>query len=787
MREIAQALLQLYDSGQRGALATVVRVSGSTPQEPGARLLLHADGSTVGTVGGGALEHAVLEALREVLSTGTSRLLVQQLGHDLGMCCGGRMEVFVEAIESAPQLVLCGAGHVARAVAALARSVGFDVSVIDERDTLLTEARFPDCRLHLLDPVSYLRRTPLGPAHHLVIATHDHALDGELLTLAMGQSARYVGLLGSKRKVLRLLQRAHAIVGQFARETLYGPVGIDIGAVSPEEIAVSIVSELIAVRRGKPVPHMRLHADDGERHSTPEPRVVAAAPKTAPAARELPAATPARSPVPAAEPPEASIATAQDQLAARVHDQLDHLRYPARDWLWARKSAREQSIYDVVVVGAGQGGLAAAFALMRERVTNLLVVDQNPLDRAGPWLNFARMPTLRTPKHLTGPDLGVPALTPRAFYEARHGAAAWDALRFIPRTTWAEYLAWYRRTLDIPVQPDTRVGALHWNAGERAFELPCTRGGTTQPLLARRVVLATGIEGSGQWHVPESIAHALPRELYAHTCEAIDFEALADRRVAVLGAGASAFDNAATALEGGAREVRLFCRRPQLVDVNPYRWAEFAGFLAHAGELPDADKWRFVEQIVRMGQLPPADSLRRVMEHPRFELQPGADWRTLSVATAADGRRVITIESEAGRFETDFVIVGTGFVTDLSLRPELQRVQAHIARWSDRYTPPAAEHNADLARHPYLGPHFEFTEREPGAAPYLNYLYNYTFGGLLSLGFGGASLSGMKYSIPRLVGGITASLFVEDRDKHLHGLRTFGEREFEPALPRSER
>ena len=112
------------------------------------------------------------------------------------------------------------------------------------------------------------------------------------------------------------------------------------------------------------------------------------------------------------------------------------------------------------------------------------------------------------------------------------------------------------------------------------------------------------------------------------------------------------------------------------------------------------------------------------------------------------------------------------------MRPELRAFEAEIARWLDRYTPPATEQHADLARHPYLGPHFEFTERQPGSAPYLKCLYNYTFGGLLSLGFGGASISGMKYSVPRLVSGITASLFIEDRELHYQSLRAFDEREF---------
>ncbi len=506
---------------------------------------------------------------------------------------------------------------------------------------------------------------------------------------------------------------------------------------------------------------------------------------------------PAPAVTPAERPP---AARSLDLQAEQVRRDLELLSYPERSWLPPRRTADGQPIYDVLIVGAGQGGLAAAFGLMRERITNILVVDENPADRAGPWLNFARMRTLRTPKYLTGPDLGIPSLTPRAWYEAQHGAGSWQALGLIPKELWADYLAWYRRTLDIPVRARTRAGALAWNAAERCWDVPCVEvaapsPGATSPssspssspptptgedagppatvLHARRVVLATGIEGSGQWAIPDMIARALPRHLYAHTRWAIDFEALRGKRVAVLGCGASAFDNASTALDQGAREVRLYFRRKDLVRVNAYRWAEFVGFLRHMGDLPDADKWRFVSQIVRMGQLPPTDTYRRATEHAGFHLQPGSAWR--SVEARRDG--VIVIDTASGTYEADFVIVGTGFVTDLSLRPELALVEQDIARWSDRYTPPAAERNEDLLRHPYLGPSFEFTERTPGSAPHLGTLYNYTFGGLLSLGFGGASISGMKYSIPRLVGGITRSFFLEDRDAYFDSLCSFGERE----------
>ena len=461
------------------------------------------------------------------------------------------------------------------------------------------------------------------------------------------------------------------------------------------------------------------------------------------------------------------------ELTRRVQRDLELLDYPRRPWLELQSTASGEQVYDVVIVGGGQSGLTTAFGLLRERVSNILVLDQNPLDRAGPWLNFARMRTLRTPKYLTGPDLGIPSLTPRAWYEAQFGEGSWETLGLLPKELWASYLAWYRQTLRIPVEPNTTVGALSYDADARHFIMPCTANKSERTVRARRVVLATGIDGSGEWRVPQAIRDALPPQLYAHTRDAIDFSALRGKRIAVLGAGASGFDNASTALEQGAREVHLFFRRPKLVNVNPYRWAEFVGFLKHHADLPDAQKWRFILQILRMGQLPPKDTLARAQEQVGFQLHAGCDWKALS---ARDSR--VLIETEQEHFEVDFVIVATGCVTDLAARPELAHFEAHIARWADRYTPPTEEGHADLARHPYLGPSFEFTERQGGESPFLAHLYNYTFGGLLSMGFGGASISGLKYSAQRLVSGITRSLFLEDSAAHFESLCQYAEPEF---------
>lgn len=252
MIEVTEALLELLRGGGRGALATVVRSSGSTPQQPGARLLLRPDGSLVGTVGGGAIEQEVIGALRIAARDGRPQVVLRDLGRDLGMCCGGRMEVFVESIEGAPRLVIFGAGHVAKATAALARSVGFSLTIVDDREELNSEARFPDATRIVAEP--HEARTQVASTAHdwLLVVTHDHRLDEAALDTYSRLPHAYLGVIGSKRKIVRILQRIRARRGALPPlERVYAPVGLDLGGVSPEEIAVSIVAELVALRHGR--------------------------------------------------------------------------------------------------------------------------------------------------------------------------------------------------------------------------------------------------------------------------------------------------------------------------------------------------------------------------------------------------------------------------------------------------------------------------------------------------------------------------------------------------------
>lgn len=249
-------------------IATVVDVSGSSPQSSGARMAVLDDGHFVGTIGGGAIEHQVLDAARQLLRDPErqTRLMKTHLTHDLGMCCGGSMTVFLEKHLPAERLLLFGAGHVARPLAALAHTVGFEVTVVDERAEWLDEARFPNATRVLRHPADAVGDLHFDERTWACVTTHDHQLDQQLVELLLDKPLAWLGMIGSRRKRERFRMRLEAAgftAEQIAR--MRTPMGVPIGAVTPEEIAVSVVAELIAVRRGAAVAKDETPAKDARK------------------------------------------------------------------------------------------------------------------------------------------------------------------------------------------------------------------------------------------------------------------------------------------------------------------------------------------------------------------------------------------------------------------------------------------------------------------------------------------------------------------------------------------
>ena len=252
--DLFEEIVKMRRAGQRGALATIVHTNGSIPSYESSRMLVREDGSIAGTIGGGCVEADVWAAAKEVMQKEAPRKMVFNLNneasYDNGLICGGTLEVFVEPILPQPAVILFGGGHISTALAKAASAAGFSVSVVDDRETFANAERFPMAQEIFASYEDAYEKIQPNASTYLVIVTRGHRDDMRVLAWAVRTDARYVGMIGSKRKVLSVYKALEAegfSPEEFDR--VYAPMGLEIGALSPEEIAISIVAELIAVRR----------------------------------------------------------------------------------------------------------------------------------------------------------------------------------------------------------------------------------------------------------------------------------------------------------------------------------------------------------------------------------------------------------------------------------------------------------------------------------------------------------------------------------------------------------
>jgi xanthine dehydrogenase accessory factor len=277
--DLYEEIVRLRKDGRRGAVATIVNVRGSIPSFKTAKMLVRDDGSIVGTIGGGCVEAEVWQAAREVMESEKPRTLTFDLNqdpkYDTGLVCGGTLEIFVEPVLPPADLYIFGAGHVAASLYKVARIAGFDVTVVDDREAYANRERFPDAQQVIAEDFDKaVAQLAPGESSYIVIVTRGHRDDMRMLRWAVQTPARYVGMIGSKRKTITIFKELQAEgLAPHLFDRVHAPVGLDIGAITPEEIAVSITAELIAKRRKveRDLPHMSWFHRRG-RESEVEPK-----------------------------------------------------------------------------------------------------------------------------------------------------------------------------------------------------------------------------------------------------------------------------------------------------------------------------------------------------------------------------------------------------------------------------------------------------------------------------------------------------------------------------------
>jgi cation diffusion facilitator CzcD-associated flavoprotein CzcO len=453
---------------------------------------------------------------------------------------------------------------------------------------------------------------------------------------------------------------------------------------------------------------------------------------------------------------------AMAQLNAQVQRALRWSARPPADWVRPRPGVD----HDVVVVGAGHSGLGISFGLRRKGISRVSLIDGAEPGGAGIWRHVARMHQLRSPKALPGPDLGNPELGFRAWYETLNGANAFEALERIPRLAWANYLAWYEQVTEANVRYRTRLVEIE-PAGD-VLRLHLQVDGAPRTETTRKVVLTSGFAGAGGAHIPE-ILRGIPAALWSHTHASFDYQVFAGKSVAVLGAGASAFDAAASALEHGAREAHLYSRR-SFIDypvpgvVGPIGPPGQPGIRGHANlielayDLPEEVRWRDHRSRENRTASVPADSLQRAVSLRNFHLHLDSPWTR---ATSRGGGVVAEVNGRKRRF--DHVIAATGYRVDLAAQPELAAFHSSITRWGDQYRPPTGEEDATAAQFPYLGRSFEYLQRADANADFLRNIHCFNLAAALSYGILVGDIPSIAHH-PRLVTAVARDLFLADLD-----------------------
>ena len=457
-------------------------------------------------------------------------------------------------------------------------------------------------------------------------------------------------------------------------------------------------------------------------------------------------------------------------LAARADDECARIEAYGRVWL-PEPAPADLPTFNVVVCGAGMSGLAIAFGLKRRGVEGVALIDRRERGAEGPWAHCARMKTLRSPKHLAGPDLGVPALTPRSWYEAVYGEAAWEALDKFDRFDWADYLAWFGEVTRPTVH--NGCGLVGVEPDPFGLALQIEGGGLPRRVRCRRLVLATGIAGSGAPRVPEFM-RALPKAYWTHSAESRPDPSFAGRDFVVLGAAASSIDWAVAALEGGARRVDLLAREPRFAKTEVLDWTNFPGLLNHLPELDDARRWRFAELYFRLKAPPTQDQFDRAHGYPNFHVSLGRDLRGVDLA----GGRVI-VRHDAGATEADHLLLGTGYETDISTVEPLDAVADRLVFWRDRRPAETGVEAGVVGAHPYLGPGFELIAKDAARDGWLSRIHLFNNAAVASLGPISNGVTGMKFGAPRIVDALCGALFAERADALAGELQAYNYRHFD--------
>ena len=452
-------------------------------------------------------------------------------------------------------------------------------------------------------------------------------------------------------------------------------------------------------------------------------------------------------------------------LEARLAQDLARLNHPPANWTPDTQGPDDRPVADVLIIGAGMNGLCAAFALRRLGVSNIRQIDARDAGQEGPWLTYARMEYLRSPKHLTGPAQGIANLTFRAWWEAQYGPAGWEDLGYILREDWARYLAWYGRVTGSEVENATQLTAVQPGPDHIACRVDGPKG--PEEILARQVVLATGREGQASPRIPAPFQPHIGAGVQ-HSAEPLETGELRGQKVVVIGLSASAFDNACAAAEAGA-DVTLLGRARHLPTVNKMKQTVYPGFAHGFPDLPDQERLAWLRMVVAARTAPPRHTVQRAAR-AGVRLILGEE----TTKVMRDGEMLTLITSRTA-YQADRVILGTGFGFHFDADPALSGVAPQTLLWRDIAAPDGPKD--EFLDCPALGAGFELRPKPGATASGLNRIRCFNHAAQPSLGNLANDIPQASEGADRLARAIANALFLEDGSVHRRRLATYAEPE----------
>ncbi len=454
-------------------------------------------------------------------------------------------------------------------------------------------------------------------------------------------------------------------------------------------------------------------------------------------------------------------------LEFQVQNDLLKINIPLSPWVINPSEPSEMAntdFLDVAIIGGGMAGMAASFALMKEGISNNKIFDENPQNLEGPWIKYARMNSLRSDKRFLGPSLGIPSLTFASWYEALYGKESWEKLIYCPTKLWQDYLGWFRRVLKLPIE--NKMTLVKLNPSANLLELTFHQEGHPVTVYARKVILATGREGSGGFDTPLYLKK-IPKRFYAHTGEVIDPQFFYHKRIAIIGAGSSAFDAAGVALENGAESVEMLVRRSAISQINKFSRFSYPGLENGFYLLSDEMRCLFFAAALKEGAVDPSKAaVERIKDFENFHIHYNTH-----IEHMVDNENTLLLHTNKKTLEVDFIIMATGYDIDLTKRAELDGIRDAILLWENHVPKELLQEFPKFRYFPYLGNHFEFLEATPGTAPFLKNIHCFNYGASLSHGLLSGDIPGLSVGATRLAKGIAADFFLSESLLYLEKIK----------------